>query len=147
MSHFTRLKTNIRDKATLVHCLQEMGYRVKEGGTIRGHQGSRYVDVVVSINNSYEIGFVKDPEGAYELLADWWGVRGTSQEQFAQELHIQFQQVQEEIQREIEEMQRRVRHKYALKTSLTYLQKQGFQVVEKKTEADGTVKILARRWR
>jgi len=147
MSHFTRLKTRIRDKATLIRCLEDMGYRVEEGGTITGYQGRRQVQVAVRINSGYDVGFVLGADGCYELVADWWGVRGTSEERFSGELQHRFRRMYERVQREMEEAQRRARREYALKTSLEQLKKQGFQIVEQHTERDGTVRILARRWR
>ncbi len=147
MSHFTQMRTKIRDEDLLIRCLREMGYEVQKGGTIRGFQGTRSVDVAVRMKQGYDVGFVREADGTYAVLADWWGLKATSQEQFSRDLHRRLEEVQERIKKEIEEMQRRVRREYALKASLAKLREQGFQVIDQRTEADGTVRILARRWR
>ena len=54
MSHFTRLKTRIRDIEALMSCLREMGYRVEKGGTIGGFEGKRAVDVAVRMAQGYD---------------------------------------------------------------------------------------------
>jgi len=91
----------------------------------------------------FDLGFALGPSGSYDLIADWWGTKGISREQFTRDLDEKFQ----EIQKEIEDMERQVRREYALQSTLKELQKQGFQVVERQVQSDGTVKILARRWR
>ena len=147
MSHFTTIKTSFRDKDMLLRCLREMGHRVEEEATIRGYQGDHKVDVAVRMSNGYDIGFSRQPDGSYGLVADWWGVHGTTQDAFLKNTRERVQQLEEKIRREVEEMQKRLRHEYAVSTSLKTLKQQGFQVVQHSTEADGTVRILARRWR
>lgn len=147
MSHFTRVKTKIKDEDMLLACLKEMGYSVEVGGSIRGYQGVRQVSVRVNVEHGYDIGFVRGADGCYEVLADWWGVSGTNQASFIGELQQRFEALQERVRRQLEEFQQRVRREYALKTSLASLQRQGFQVVDQREESDGTIKILARRWR
>ncbi len=135
MSHFTRMRTKIRDRQTLTRCLEEMGHQVQEGGTIRGYQGREKVDLRVTTGRGYEIGFRRTGDGSYELIADWWGVRGTSQAQFTRELQQQF-----------EEVQREVRRQYALQTVLEKSREQGFNVVEQQEQEDGTIRVVVRRW-
>lgn len=135
MSHFTRINTRIADLEALVRCLNEMGHEVHEGGTIRGFTGRLKVDIRVSLDRGYEIGFVRGDDGAYELVADWWGVRGTSREQFLRQLDGQFTRMQQEIRRQ-----------YALQTVLAKSREQGFDVVEQQEQRDGTVRVVVRRW-
>lgn len=138
MSHFSRMRTRIRDLETLKQTLRAMGYTdLREGGAIQGYrQQSTPVDLAVQMPAGYAVGFVRDEDGAYTLVADWWGVRGTSQQDFAARLE-----------QELAELDRRVRQAYAVSTTLAQLQQQGYQVVEQRDEADGTVRIVARRWR
>lgn len=129
------MKTRIRDKKTLASCLADMGYRVQDGGTLRGFEGRKEADLTAELPSGYNIGFVRGDDGNYEVVADWWGVRGVSERDFAQRLEAEF-----------EVMERRIRHEYAVTSALTQLQQQGFNVVEQTRREDGTVKILARRW-
>jgi len=95
------------------------------------------------MSQGFDLGFSQGPSGSYDLIADWWGAKSISREQFTRDLDGKFQ----EIQKEIEEMERQVRREYALQSTLKELQQKGFQVVEKQVQPDGTVKISARRWR
>jgi hypothetical protein len=147
MSHFSTIKTGIRDRGILLRCLAEMGYSVAEQATIRGYQGSRKVDVAVRAKEGYDIGFNLGTDGNYQLVADWWGVRAASEQDFTRSLQQRVGEIQEQVQREMAEMARRVRHEYALQTTLSKLQEQGFQIVRRDAAPDGTVKIVARRWR
>lgn len=135
MSHFSRLRTKIRDKDTLVRCLKGLGYRVDLNGEIRGFQGTQDVEVAARAQQGYDIGFLRNEDGCYEMVADWWGVRGTDQAQFSARLEQQF-----------EEVQRRIRREYALQTVLEQTAAQGFDVVEQETAKDGTIRIVVRRW-
>lgn len=100
MSHFTRISTRIRDRETLLRCVEQMGHEAHEGGTIRGHAGRRRVDIRVPLERGYEIGFIRANDGAYDLVADWSGVRDTSGEQFLRQLEGQFSRMQGEIMRQ-----------------------------------------------
>ena len=147
MSHFTRLRTRIREKDVLVRALSEMGCDVAEDAEIQGFEGRRRVDLAVRMKSGYDVGFSRDADGFYEMVADWWGVRGVSEGDFAGRLEGGLADIQERIKKEMEELDRRTRHQYALKTTLANLSGQGFQVVRQTTDENGTVRILARRWR
>ncbi|MDQ3462093.1 MAG: DUF1257 domain-containing protein [Actinomycetota bacterium] len=77
MSHFTRLRTKLAEREHLLAALGDLGYAYEQGQVeIRGYQGKRAkVDVKVATSNAgYDIGFARG-EGAYEVEADWWGIR------------------------------------------------------------------------
>lgn len=135
MSHFTRLRTAIKDREVLERCLEQMGYDVLEGGRIRGFSGRRRVDLRVPVRRGYEIGFKQAQDGTYEVIADWWGVEGTDRGDFSRRLE-----------RQLEDIQREVRQQYALETVLEKSREQGFDVVEQQQQADGSVRVVVRRW-
>lgn len=112
-----------------------MGYEVEENAVIQGYAGNRAVEMMVRMPTGYSIGFARSPEGYYEIVADWWGVRGTDSNVFSSRLEHEFEVVE-----------KRIRQKYAVNKVMSQLKKQGFKVVEQAREIDGTVKILARRW-
>ncbi len=88
MSHFTRLKIRLKDKAALIAALEQMGYTVSDSpGAIRGFGGAKHrVDFKFRPSrSSYEIGFQATPDG-YEIVADWWGVRGLKANEFTRQL-------------------------------------------------------------
>jgi hypothetical protein len=137
MSHFTRIKTQIKDLEVLKKCLTAMGHQVAEGRQrLSGYQAKQTdVDLTVRMPAGYHIGFARTADGAYDVVADWWGVKGPSQQDFAAEL-----------QREFEEVDRQIRRRYSLDKVTAELRKNKFTIVEQKQEADGTVKLLARRF-
>ena len=76
MSHFVKIRTQIREQAPLVQALRDLHYQFQVGQNVavRGYAGGREVaEVVVDSGSKYDIGFRR--QGAeYEVVADWWGV-------------------------------------------------------------------------
>ncbi len=123
MSHFTRIKTQIAVLDYLKQALSDLNYEYQEGNlAVRGFGGNKTaVDLLIQ-TKGYPIGF-KRSGATYELVGDWWGVRGVKQEQFLQAV-----------------MQR-----YAYHATLGELRTQGFDLVSEQTEAQGQVHLVMRR--
>lgn len=123
MSHFSRLNTKFVELEYLLKALEDLGYTTETGDlTIRGFGGqSTKVDVKVSIRVSNDIGFRKVGD-TYQIIADWWGVRGTKQKEFAD----------------------KVAQRYAYHATRAQLEQQGFALVEEITEK-GQVRMMLRR--
>ena len=86
MSHFTTVTLLISDLEELKICLRELGYTIIPDTTIRGYGNSKQtVDLAVS-TDGYPIGFRKNFTGEYEVIADWWGVKGTNEKEFTTKL-------------------------------------------------------------
>lgn len=95
MSHFTAVKTKIRNMLALERALKDLKYEVnlaEEGQrvSVRGYQGQT-TDAVACIKASktYDIGVKLTADGTYEFVADWWGVettRGVTEEEFIKQL-------------------------------------------------------------
>lgn len=126
MSHFSNIKTQIRNLTSLKSALNDMGVQWKEGPTsIRGYQGqTRTAEVVVEQNNDYDIGFSWNGH-EYELVADlqYWQQPLT-----------------------VEGFLRKVSQGYAYQTILSETAKQGFQVSEQKVNQDGSICLVVQRW-
>ena len=78
MSHFTRVKTLIRDQVVLEEALRQLHYdfRVGEQLPIRGYMGNRETgQVVVNTGSAYDIGFQRQADDTFQICADWWGVQ------------------------------------------------------------------------
>jgi hypothetical protein len=131
MSHFSRIKTTFRHREALVHCMQELGYSVEVDTAIKGYHGMHNVDIAARKSNGYALGFVKNADETYDLVADWYGVSGKKERQIAEELKKQAETIQKE---------------YAKKMVLEQVVKDGFSVVTETEEQDGTVRIVVRRW-
>jgi hypothetical protein len=107
-----------------------MGYTVETDTTIKGYRGQLAVDIAVKTAKGYGVGFVKNGE-TYDMVADWWGVAGAGEEKLAREIAQQAQEIQKE---------------YAKAMILEQVAKEGFEMVSQTSEADGTVRIVVRRW-
>ncbi len=126
MSHFSQLKTQIRDLSALKSALSDIGVPWQAGGqTLRGYQGSTInAEVVIPQDNGYDIGF-RWNGSSYELVAD-----------------MQFWQMPWSV----ESFLQKVTQKYALKAVLAASQDQGFSVAEQTQQADGSVRLVLQRW-
>jgi hypothetical protein len=93
MSHFTRVKTVIRDQVMLEESLRQLHYNYRSGEdlVIRGYMGNRETaQVVIDTGCDYDIGFQHQNDQTFNVCADWWGVEGKTsikQENFLNELN------------------------------------------------------------
>jgi hypothetical protein len=124
MSHFSRIHTQMVDKKFVLQALQDLGFSYQEGEQqVMGFGGQKtQVDIRVPLKMSYDIGLRKKGS-AYEIVADWFGVRGINQQEFTQRL-----------------MQR-----YAYHATRGKLEQQGFDMVEEAVEETGQIRIVLRR--
>ncbi len=131
MSHFSRIATKIKDRDILVRCLEEMHYEVHEDGVIKGYHGQQHVDLSVKTGRGYAIGFKKNEEGCYDLVADWWGVKGAEKDRFLRDLQSKVQ---------------RINREYALAMIKERSEREGYSLVSEEQEEDGTIRLVVRRW-
>jgi hypothetical protein len=134
MSHFSRIKTKFKDRSILIGCLKELGYKISDSKELRGDQGIEKVEFIVEVGSGYNIGFVKDTDGAYKIVADWWRVKAKKSD-FTKQLEEKFEAAEQKL-----------RQAYALKITLDQFKKQGFKIINQEHAEDGTIKLLARRW-
>ena len=125
MSHFTQVATKLSNKEMLLRVLREMGFEVQEKAQIRGYRGQEtYADIAVRMKKGYDVGFLLNNDGTYSFIADWFGVEGYTQEQFVSG----------------------VQRQYALATVKEQTFRQGFNLVEEQKNADGSIRVVMRRW-
>ena len=80
MSHFVRIRTQIREREHLVQALRDLHYQFQEGQNlvVRGYAGGKeQAEIVVDTHSNYDIGFRLQAE-EFEVVADWWGVEGNT---------------------------------------------------------------------
>ncbi len=133
MSHFTSVKTKIRDLVCLTRALKDLGYNFTQAEehqavTVKGYQGQT-TDAVVSVHASktYDVGVKLTADGTYEFVADWWGVettRGVTEEEFIKKLtqRYSYHKVMEEI------------------------KKRGFTIESEEAKQDETIQVRVRTW-
>lgn len=93
MSHFTRVKTVIRDRDLLEDTLRQLHYNFRSGESvpIRGLSGTTVSgEVVIDTGCQYDIGFQRHSDGSYVVCADWMVVQGNTpirEHSFTQQLN------------------------------------------------------------
>ncbi|MBU6230567.1 MAG: DUF1257 domain-containing protein [Cyanobacteria bacterium REEB459] len=128
MSHFSQIKTKIRNLASLTQALSDLGTDWQAGPCeVRGYQGqTQLADVVIPQPNGYDIGFRRHPDTQdYELVTDlqYWQQPLT-----------------------VDGFLRRVTQRYAYRTVLSQTSSQGFQVSEEQVGQDGSIRLVVQRW-
>ncbi len=73
MSHFTEIKTQIKDIEALRLAVQEMGLTLLQNAGARGYYENKTKgDFVIRLKGPYDIALNKQPDGSYALTADLW---------------------------------------------------------------------------
>ncbi len=132
MSHFSTIRTSIRDEAALHAGLHDLGYTVVAGQRQVGGYGGRTerVDFVVTLPQGYGIGFRRQDDGTYAIVADWWGVRAS----------------QQTFQQQIAEIERQIRQRYAYEKVKKEVEARGLSVIEEERLQDQTIRLIVRQW-
>jgi len=128
MSHFSTVKTELRDRGSLLKALTDLGHAPSEGEqTVRGYRGQTVrCDLAISSEEGGDIGFSRNTEtGCYELVAD---------------LDLWRQPVP------VERFLTRLTQRYALNAILASSAAEGFQVNEQTNHQDGSIELVVSRW-
>lgn len=135
MSHFSIVRTEIKNRDYLVSALKQMNYSVKTGNyQCRGYQGNtQSVEILIeNAGSGYDLGF-RNNNGNYELVADWYGIKGVNSDQLINN-----------IQSEITKIENRIKQEYAYNTVKEKLLEQGFEIDDEFRE-DGEIRIKLSR--
>ena len=128
MSHFTSIKTKIKDKPQLIEALELLQYNVTEDQELRvtGAHGIKHEIVEAEVAITKDIGFRMDPRtGEYELVADL----ETWKEPISVDRFID-----------------KVTQQYARMTIHNTIKDQGFQVEEEWEMDDNSIELTVSRW-
>lgn len=128
MSHFSQIKTKLRNLSSLQLALDDTGIRWEAGPrTVRGYEGkTQTAEVVIQQENGYDVGFKRSEEsGDYELVAD-------------------LQYWQQPL--SVDGFLNRVTQRYAYHTVVNESATQGFQVSEQVDNQDGSIRLVLQRW-
>jgi len=128
MSHFSTVKTELRDRQALAAALGDLGHTPSEGSRpVRGYRGQTVTaELVVSQANGADIGFRLNPaSGSYELVTD---------------LELWKQPVP------VERFLAQLSQRYALRSILAASAEEGFQVSEQTNHLDGSIELVVTRW-
>jgi hypothetical protein len=73
MSHFTTIKTQIKDIEALQAACQELGFPLLRNTEARGYLGNMLKgDHVIRLKGPYDIAVNKQPDGSFGLTSDLW---------------------------------------------------------------------------
>jgi hypothetical protein len=73
MSHFTTIKTQIKDIVALRSACLEMGLSLLQNAEARGYYENKTKgDYVVRLQGPYDIALNEQPDGSFGLTADLW---------------------------------------------------------------------------
>ena len=128
MSHFSTIKTELRDRQSLLDALEDLGHGPRQGSlTVRGYRGQTVeAQLAVAQPNGADIGFRLNPEtGSYELVTD---------------LDLWNQAVP------VERFLAQLNQRYALRSILAATAEEGFQVSEQAQQQDGSIELVVTRW-
>ncbi len=125
MSHFSTIKTKIKNKPELLEALQLLQYDVQEDQELINPIDHQHEKVKVDVSIGTDIGFRLNSDGEYELVAD-----------------IQTWNQPIPPERLIE----KVTQQYARMTIHNTIKEQGFQVAEEWEMDDNSIEITATRW-
>ena len=128
MSHFSTIRTKLRNKPQLQEALEILQYDVKEDQELKvsGAHGIGHETVEAQLSIGTDIGFrLNEITGVYELVADL--------ETWNQPIPV-------------ERFLDKVNQQYARMTIHDQVKKMGFQVEEEWEMDDGSIELVVNRW-
>ena len=128
MSHFSTVKTELRDRESLLAALRDLGQEPSSGEQpVRGYRGQTVTaDLCCPQSEGGDIGFRwNTAEQRYELVTD---------------LDLWKQSVP------VERFLAQLTQRYALQSILRSSAEEGYQVAEQRQQADGSIELVVTRW-
>ena len=125
MSHFSTIKTKLKNKPELIEALQLLQYDVKEDQELINPIDHQHEKVKVDVSIGDDIGFRRNSEGVYELVAD-----------------IQTWKDPVPPKRFVD----KVTQQYARMTVYNAVKNMGWEVAEEWEMTDNTIEITATHW-
>ncbi|MCT0199707.1 DUF1257 domain-containing protein [Synechococcus sp. CS-1325] len=128
MSHFSIVKTELRNRGALLDALRDLGHEPEQGERqVRGYRGQTVLaELALPQANGGDIGFRwNESSGSYELVTD---------------LDLWNQPVP------VERFLAQLTQRYALQSILAASTQEGFQVSSQTEHHDGSIELVVTRW-
>ena len=125
MSHFSTIKTKIKNKPELIEALQLLQYDVQEDQELINPINHQHEKVKVDVSIGNDIGFRLNKNGEYELVAD-----------------IQTWDLDVPVQRFIDKLTQQ----YAVQNIKKVAVEEGFNVEQQIKNVNGEVELVVTRW-
>ena len=128
MSHFSTIKTQLKDADPLIKALKNLGYIINEEEKfIKGYRGKfTAVDISMNLPGETKVGFKWDNNSnSYELVTDLdlW-----------------------KFDLPVERFISKVTQMYAYQTIISKTKEDGYQIVEEKNQNDGSIELVLTKW-
>jgi len=128
MSHFSTIKTQIKEAEPLIKALDNLGFTInQEEKFIKGYRGKfTAVDISINIPGDTKVGFKWDHNSnTYELVTD-----------------LDLWKFEIPVERFIS----KVTQMYAYQTIISKTKEDGYQIVEQKNKNDGSIELVLTKW-
>ena len=128
MSHFSTIKTQLREEEPLIKAINNLGYIInQEEKFIKGYRGKiSSVDISINLPGETKVGFKWDNNSnSYELVTDLdlW-----------------------KFDLPVERFISKVTQMYAYQTIISKTKEDGYQIVEEKSKNDGSIELVLTKW-
>ena len=128
MSHFSTIKTQLKEAEPLIKALNILGYQInQEEKFVKGYRGKfTAVDISMNLPRDTKVGFKWDNNSnAYELVTD-----------------LDLWKFEIPVERFIS----KVTQMYAYQTIISKTKEDGYQIVEEKNTNDGSIELVLTKW-
>tara|TARA_B100000161_G_C33250911_1_gene281355 strand:+ start:153 stop:545 length:393 start_codon:yes stop_codon:yes gene_type:complete len=128
MSHFSTIKTQLKEAEPLIKALNNLGYVInQEEKFVKGYKGQfTAVDISLNLANDTKVGFKWDNNSkSYELVTD-----------------LDLWRFNLPVERFIS----KVTQMYAYQTIISKTKEDGYQIVEEKNKNDGSIELVLTKW-
>ena len=128
MSHFSTIKTQLKEAEPLINALNNLGYIInQEEKFVKGYRGKfTAVDISMNLPGDTKVGFKWNTNSnAYELVTDLdlW-----------------------KFELPVERFISKVTQMYAYQTIISKTKEDGYQIVEQKNQNDGSIELVLTKW-
>ena len=128
MSHFSTIKTQLKEAEPLIKALNNLGYTIiQEQKFVKGYRGKfTAVDLSLNLSEDTKVGFKWDNNSnSYELVTD-----------------LDLWKFEIPVERFIS----KVTQMYAYQTIISKTKEDGYQIVEQKNKNDGSIELVLTKW-
>ena len=128
MSHFSTIKTKLKETEPLIKALTNLGYLInQEEKFVKGYKGKfTAVDISMNLPGDTKVGFKWDNNSnSYELVTD-----------------LDLWKFEIPVERFIS----KVTQMYAYHTIISKTNEDGYQIVEEKNKNDGSIELVLTKW-
>ena len=128
MSHFSTIKTQLKEAEPLIKALSNLGYSIiQEEKFVKGYKGKfTAVDISMNLPGDTNVGFEWDNNlNAYELVTD-----------------LDLWKFEIPVERFIS----KVTQMYAYQTIISKTKEDGYQIVEENNKNDGSIELVLTKW-